>query len=483
MPKILVIDEGTSSTRAAIFDEKLNRGDFSQIEIPLISPRPDIVEQDAALIWQSSLKMAQEAVKGHEIDAIGITNQRETTILWDKVTGIPVHNAIIWQDRRGADFCQFLKNNNLENKLNAKTGLLADPYFSAFKIKYLLENIEGLKARAINGEILFGNVDTWLVWNLTKGKNHVTDYSNASRTAIFNIFEGIWDDELLNIFDIPKAILPKVLPSNAHFGDCDIFGKSIPIHGILGDQQAALMGQNCHKKGQAKITFGTGAFLMVQLGEVPKLSNNKLLLTIAANLNGKSNYAIEGAVLNAGTSIKWVRDNLGIIESAVQSAKIAQSLNTNEGVYFVSSFTGFGAPHWNSEARGTIIGLGRGSKKEHLIRAALESVAYQTFDLLDAIIKDGMEINILRIDGGMAANDFFCQFLADICNLKVERPKDLEMTAKGAANIALLGLGFTAAPKDIEIFESFEPKMDLAMRNENLKGWKRAIKATLAAID
>lgn len=482
MVKILVIDEGTSSTRAAVFDENLTNGEFTQFEIPLISPSPHIVEQDANLIWRESYKAAKIAISNNDIDAIGITNQRETTILWNKNTGIPVHNAIIWQDRRGADFCDYLKNNNLEKIIINKTGLLADPYFSAFKIRYLLENIKGLRESVNRGEILFGNVDTWLIWNLTKGKSHVTDYSNASRSAIFNINEGIWDDELLNIFDIPKSILPKVLPSNAHFGDCELFGKTIPIKGVLGDQQAALMGQNCFTKGQAKITFGTGAFLMVQMGENLKLSSNKLLSTIAFNIDNKTNYAIEGAILNAGTSIKWLRDNLQIINSSDETAKIAQSIEINEGVYFVPSFTGLGAPYWNAKAQGTIIGLGRGSNKAHFVRAALEAAAYQTYDLLNAIIKDGIEINILRIDGGMAANDFFCQFLADICDLNVERPSQLEMTAKGAAYIALIGLGFEGQIKQNMNFQIFKPKMQQKLREENLKGWQKAIAATLKAI-
>lgn len=478
MPNILVIDEGTSSTRAALYDGDLNRGDFFQIEVPLISPRPEIVEQDANLIWQNSLKVAQNASNGIILDAIGITNQRETTILWNKKTGEPVYNALVWQDRRGTDFCEYLRKNGLEEILNKKTGLLADPYFSAFKIKWLLENIAGLKTKAQNGEILFGNVDTWLIWNLTKGQSHVSDYSNASRTGIFNIITGDWDDELLNIFDIPKAILPKVLPSNAHFGYCDIFGGNVPICGVLGDQQAALMGQNCTKEGAAKITFGTGAFLMAQLGEKPKYSTNKMLLTIASNITGKTNYVIEGAVLNAGTAIKWLRDELGIIETADQSEVLAKSIEDNGGVYFVPSFTGLGAPYWNANAKGTIIGLGRKTGRAHLARAAIEASAYQTYDLLKAIEKDGVKIDILRIDGGMTNNDFFCQFLSDICNIEVQRPIDLEMTAMGAARIANMGLGIDINAASMKM-KTFKPNMKNEIRKENLSGWARAINATI----
>ncbi len=476
MTKILVIDEGTSSTRATIYNKNLERGDFCQIEIPLLSPSPDIVEQDANLIFAKSLEMAKAAMNGEKIDAIGITNQRETTILWDKATGEPIHNALIWQDRRGADFCDALKQNGKENLLTQKTGLLADPYFSGFKIRWLLQNIDGLRARAQNGEILFGTIDCWIIWKLTGGKSHVTDFSNASRTAIFNIHNGEWDDELLALFEIPRALLPKVQASNSDFGYCEILGAKIT--GVLGDQQAALMGQNCTKAGEAKITFGTGAFLMVQTEEKAQSSSNKMLTTVASKIDDKINYAIEGAVLNAGTAIKWLRDELEIIDNSSDSEAIAKLLDNNNGVYFVPAFTGLGAPYWDANARGTICGIGRGTNKAHIIRAALEASAYQTYDLLEAIKKDGIDLNVLRIDGGMSANNFFCQFLADICNIKVERPKDLEMTAMGAARIALFGLENTFSQKPIPVV-SFAPNMDIETREGNLKGWQRAIKATL----
>lgn len=476
MTKILVIDEGTSSTRAAIYNENLERGQFCQVEIPLLSPSPDIVEQDANLIFTQSLEMAKAAMNGEKIDAIGITNQRETTILWDKNTGEPIHNALVWQDRRGADFCEFLKQNNKESLLTQKTGLLADPYFSGFKIRWLLQNIDGLKARAQNGEILFGTVDCWLIWKLTGGKSHVTDFSNASRTAIFNIHKGDWDDELLALFEIPYAILPKVQASNSDFGYCEILDAKIT--GVLGDQQAALMGQNCTKAGEAKITFGTGAFLMVQTEGKSQASSNKMLTTIASKIDDNINYAIEGAVLNAGTAIKWLRDELEIIDNSSDSEAIAKLLDNNNGVYFVPAFTGLGAPYWDANARGTICGIGRGTNKAYIIRAALEASAYQTYDLLEAIKKDGIDLKVLRIDGGMSANNFFCQFLADICNIKVERPKDLEMTAMGAVHTAIMGLGYEISVSKLAK-TIFIPKMDDESRKTNIDGWHRAIRAVL----
>jgi glycerol kinase len=474
MAKILIIDEGTSSTRAALYDENLNRGEFAQIEIPLLGNGADIVEQDANLIFNKTLEVARTAAGNEIIECIGITNQRETTILWDKNTGEPVYNAIIWQDRRGADFCEILRKNGAAKILTQKTGLLADPYFSAFKIRWMLQNIDCLMERAKAGEILFGNIDTWLIWKLTG--DHYTDFSNASRTAIFDIYGGKWDWELLDLFEIPHQILPDVLPSHSNFGYCLEFDANIT--GVLGDQQAALMGQNCIKAGQAKITFGTGAFLMVQCGVTPQQSNNKMLTTIASNIPfneyfSQTNYAIEGAALNAGTAIKWLRDELGIIESASETQAIAQSIPDNGGVYFVPAFTGLGAPYWNPDARGTIVGLGRHSTKAHIVRAALEASAYQTFDLLEAIKKDGVNLEVLRIDGGMANNDFFCQFLADICNMIVERPKDLEMTAMGAARIA------SGAQNQQIPYVIFTPLMNNSQREKNIQGWAKAIKSVL----
>lgn len=474
MAKILIIDEGTSSTRACIYDNMV-RGEFFQKEIPLISPSPEIVEQDALLIWEKSLESAKLACTQNYPEMIGITNQRETTILWDKDTGVPVYHAIIWQDRRGKDFCEYLKQNGLEEIINKKTGLLADPYFSAFKIHWLLTNIKGLKERAQNGEILFGNVDTWLIWNLTQGKSHVTDASNASRTCLYNIIKDEWDEELLEIFDIPKAILPKVLNSHDDFGTCELFGASIKIKGVLGDQQSALMGQDCKEAKSAKITFGTGAFMMVQIGEKPIYSRHKMLLTIASKIDGKINYALEGSVLNAGTVVQWLRDEMGIIKSAKETEELAKSISENGGIYFVPSFTGLGAPYWNANVKGAILGIGRKTEKAHIVRAALEACAYQTFDLLEAFKNDGVEIKNLRIDGGMAKNSFFCQFLADICNITIERPDDFEMTALGAAKIANI-----LKHQETIKFDTFTPKMSAEKRKQNIEGWKRAIKAVIA---
>lgn len=479
MTKILVIDEGTSSTRAALYDENLTRSDFSQAEVPLISPRPEIIEQDAMEIWQSTLEMAKRAANGVKPDAIGITNQRETTILWEKATGKPVHNALVWQDRRGSEFCDFLKANSIEKDLIAKTGLVADAYFSGFKLWWLFRNIEGLKARAENGEILFGTVDSWLIYNLSN--RHLTDFSNASRTALFNIIKGDWDEELLNLFEIPRAILPEVISSNGDFGTTGFLGGETKLTGVLGDQQAALMGQNCLNMGEAKITFGTGAFLMAALGETPKYSQNKMLLTIASNISGKTKYALEGAVLNAGTAIKWLRDELGLIEAASDSEALAKSIPDNGGVYFVPAFTGLGAPHWRADAKGTITGLGRGTKKAHIVRAALEASAYQTHDLLNSIEKDSDKLKVLRIDGGMTNNDFFCQFLSDICNIEVQRPNDLEMTAMGAARVALMGLGIDAVAKEMPM-QNFTPLMENEVREANINGWSRSICTCVSSV-
>jgi len=475
MTNILVIDEGTSSTRAAVYTSDFSRSDFVQLGVPLVSPTPDIVEQDANLIWSQSLEVARAAAAAKVIDRIGITNQRETTIVWERATGRPVHNAIVWQDRRGAALGDEMKLDGREKILNNKTGLLADPYFSAFKLNWLLNNIEGLRARAERGELAFGTVDCWLIWNLTQGRTHATDASNASRTALYNIHKGEWDNELLQMFDVPRALMPEVLDSSGDFGCCTLFGGSVPITGVLGDQQAALMGQNCTKIGEAKITFGTGAFLMAQLGEVPRNSSNNMLLTIASKITGKINYAIEGAVLNAGTAIQWLRDEMGIIENAAQSEGIANSISDNGGVYLVPAFTGLGAPYWNAKARGLISGLGRGTTKAHIVRAALEASAYQTYDLLDAMAKDGIDIEVLRVDGGMAQNNFFCQFLADIIGIPVERPQDLEMTAMGAARVAM----GTIAQSSVRNSTKFTPKMTPQTRTKNIEGWKKAIKAAL----
>ena len=475
--KYLIIDEGTSTTRAAIYNSTLAHADFHQLAVPLISPSPDIVEQNANIIWSQTLKVAKAAAKGQIINAIGITNQRETTIIWDRATGEPVHNAIVWQDRRGADLSVQMKMDGREKILTAKTGLVADSYFSAFKINWLLNNIKGLRTRAQNGELAFGTIDTWIIWNLTEGRVHATDASNASRTALFNIYDGKWDCELMEMFGIPPCLLPEVKESNGDFGKTTLFGGEIPINGVLGDQQAALMGQNCVISGEAKITFGTGAFLMVQLEGKPRQSSNKLLLTIASKIGDKINYAIEGTILNAGSALQWLRDEMGIIQNIADSEAMATSIVDNGGVYFVPSFSGLGSPYWNADARGMIYGLGRGTSKAHIVRAALEASAFQAYDLLEAIKKDGIHIDILRVDGGMASNNFFCQFLSDICDIIVERPNDLEMTAMGAARISMISSKSTAKLNSTR----FSPQMKSELRAKNLYGWKQSIRNIMSA--
>lgn len=481
---ILVIDEGTSSTRAALYAKDLTRGDFSQEAVALASPSPDIVEQDGTAIWEASLEVAKRACGGGIVPAaIGITNQRETTLIWDRKTGRPVHAALVWQDRRGADLGAAMKADGREAELTARTGLLADPYFSAFKLQWLLNNINGVRAAAMRGELAFGTVDTWLIWNLTGGSVHATDASNASRTGLYNIYEGGWDTALLDMFDIPEALLPKVCDSVGPIGETSLFGGNVAIMGVIGDQQAALMGQGCVDAGQTKITFGTGAFLMAQTGDAPKSSSNRMLTTVAWQIDGKAAWAMEGAVLNAGTAIQWLRDQLGLMLSAADSETLAQSVPDSAGVYMVPAFTGLGAPHWAPGAQGLITGIGRGTTKAHVVRAALEASAFQTADLLSALERDGVKREILRVDGGMAANNFFLQRLADITGLAVERPRDLEMTARGAARAAALGLGWLAHVGDgVEnaIEKRFVPQIDSTARDGLIAGWSKAVRASIA---
>ena len=481
---ILVIDEGTSSTRAALYSKDLSRGDFSQEPVALSSPTPDIVEQDAIAIWQNSLDVAKRACGGGIVPvAIGLTNQRETTLIWERATGHPVHAALVWQDRRGAALGAAMKLDGREAELSARTGLLADPYFSAFKLTWMLSNVAGVREAAVRGELAFGNVDTWLIWNLTGGKIHATDASNASRTGLYNIHQGAWDEELLRLFDIPTSLLPQVRDSVGSFGETKLLGGAVPILGVVGDQQAALMGQGCVAPGQTKITFGTGAFLMAQTGDVAVPSTNRMLTTVAWQINGKTSWAMEGAVLNAGTAVQWLRDQLGLMVAAADSQELAMSVPNSAGVYMVPAFTGLGAPHWAPTAQGLVCGIGRGTTKAHLVRAALEASAFQTADLLAALTKDGVKLDLLRVDGGMTANDFFLQRLADITGLTVERPIDLEMTARGAARAAATGLGWLSHIGDgVEgaIERRFEPRIDAAARASLQSGWDRAVTASIA---
>jgi glycerol kinase len=480
---ILVIDEGTSSTRAALYSPDLSRGDFSQEAVPLVSPSPDIVEQDGAAIWHESLEVAKRACGGGIAPAaIGLTNQRETTLVWERATGKPVHAAMIWQDRRGADLGAAMKADGRERELTARTGLLADPYFSAFKLNWMLSNVAGVREAAARGELAFGTVDTWLIWNLTGGKVHATDASNASRTGLYNIYQGQWDPDLLALFDIPQSLLPEVRDSVGSFGETTLLGGSIPILGVVGDQQAALMGQGCVGDGQTKITFGTGAFLMAQTGAKAVPSSNRMLTTVAWQIGGQTSYAMEGAILNAGTAIQWLRDQLGLMMSAADSQELAASVGDSAGVYLVPAFTGLGAPHWAPTAQGIITGIGRGTNKAHLVRAALEASAYQTADLLAALQEDGVTLDLLRVDGGMTANDFFLQRLADITGLVVERPSDLEMTARGAARACALGLGWLTHIGDgVEgaIAARFRPNIDAETRTRLRAGWQRAVEASI----
>jgi glycerol kinase len=481
---ILVIDEGTSSTRAALYSQDLSRGDFSQESVALSSPSPDIVEQDGNAIWTHSLDVARRACGGGIVPAaIGLTNQRETTLIWERATGRPVHAALVWQDRRGAVFGARMKADGSEAELTKRTGLLADPYFSAFKLSWMLENVAGVREAANRGELAFGNVDTWLIWNLTGGTVHATDASNASRTGLYNIHSGVWDDELLRLFGIPASLLPQVRDSVGSFGETSLLGGSVPILGVVGDQQAALMGQGCVKPGQTKITFGTGAFLMAQTGDVAIPSTNRMLTTVAWQIGGKTSWAMEGAVLNAGTAVQWLRDQLGLMVNAADSQALAASVPDSAGVYMVPAFTGLGAPHWAPGAQGLVCGIGRGTTKAHLVRAALEASAFQTADLLMALSQDGVKLDLLRVDGGMTANDFFLQRLADITGLTVERPADLEMTARGAARACATGLGWLADVGDgIEdaIEARLTPGIGEAGRAGLKAGWDRAVAASIA---
>jgi glycerol kinase len=481
---VLVLDEGTSSTRAGLYGRDLQRGDFSQEAVALVSPSPDIVEQDADLIWQASLDVARRALGGGIVpSAIGLTNQRETTIIWERATGRPVHHALVWQDRRGAELGAAMQADGREAVLTAKSGLLADPYFSAFKLHWLLDNIDGLRQAALRGELAFGTVDTWLIWNLTGGKVHATDASNASRTGLYNIFEGHWDQDLLSMFDIPESLLPEVRDSVGMFGETTLFGSSVPILGVVGDQQAALMGQGCVAPGQTKITFGTGAFLMAQTAGLPRRSSSRMLTTIAWQVDGQTSWAMEGAILNAGTAVQWLRDGLGLVSSAADSEALAASVPDSAGVYMVPAFTGLGAPHWAPNAQGLITGIGRGTTKAHVVRAALEAAAFQTADLLTALASDGVSLDLLRVDGGMTANNLFLQRLADITGLNVERPTDLEMTALGAARAAAIALGWRTDPGDgaeSAIKARFAPQISDNSRKALNEGWQRAIAASIA---
>lgn len=484
---ILVIDEGTTSTRAIAFDRDLRQVALAQEEVALAYPADGWVEQDASQIWSSSLSVARRVIEDvggvGRFAGVGVANQRETTIVWDRETGEPIAPAIIWQDRRTAKTCESLAAAGRSEAVQAETGLLLDPYFSGTKIGWLLDHVDGARERAEAGALAFGTVDSWLIWKLTAGAVHATDVTNASRTLLFPLQTGAfeWSRDMTNLLNVPSSMLPDARPSSTDFGltDPEVFGAALPILSAIGDQQAALVGHGALASGQAKITYGTGAFLVANTGPVRPDSANRLLGTIGYDIqNGPAAYALEGSIFNAGTVVKWLRDDLGLISDAAESEAKAAGLDNNAGVYMAPAFTGLGAPHWDAEARGLICGLTRAARAEHIVRAGLEAAAYQTRDLLDAFAADGAPVEALKVDGGMAANDWLMQFIADICECVVERPDYSEMTALGAAALAAMQLDWTSA-QDCAGRERpgrcFEPAMNTAERNALLAGWKDAL--------
>ena len=489
---ILAIDQGTTSSRAIVFDKKLKPKASAQKEFKQYFPDSGWVEHDVEEIWKSVLFTAKSAIKkagifAKNICTIGITNQRETTVVWDRRTGKAIHRAIVWQDRRTADFCGMLKSQGHEKTFTAKTGLLLDPYFSGTKVSWLLDHVKGARARAERGELCFGTIDSFLIWRLTGGKSHVTDATNASRTLLYNIHTGEWDEELLSALRVPRSMLPEVKDCAADFGMCDakFLGAAIPIQGVAGDQQAATIGQACFEPGMMKSTYGTGCFALLNTGDKAVASDNRLLTTVAYQLNGKRTYALEGAIFIAGAGVQWLRDGLKIVKNAAETGVLAKQADKNQNVYLVPAFVGLGAPYWNADARGALFGLTRGTTNKELARAALEAVCYQTNDLLEAMKRDwgSSGTTILRVDGGMTASDWTMQFLADILGAPVDRPTVLETTALGAAYLAGLQAGLLPQPdvfaKTWKRDKRFTPKMDAATRAKKLGGWKEAVRKLL----
>lgn len=490
---ILSLDQGTTSSRAILFNKDGEISGMAQEEFKQYFPHPGWVEHDANEIWKSILSVisklfSETGVKPEQIAGIGITNQRETAVVWDKETGEPVYHAIVWQSRQTADICEHLKDKGFEDLFKNKTGLVVDPYFSGTKVKWILDHVEGARERAEQGKLLFGTIDTWLIWKLSGGKIHITDYSNASRTLIYNIYELKWDGELLEILNIPPSILPEVRPSSEVYGYTDkdlFFGYEIPIASACGDQQAALFGQACFHKGMAKNTYGTGCFMLMNTGERAIPSKHGLLTTIAWGVDGKIEYALEGSIFVAGSAIQWLRDGLKMIENASDSEQYANKVSSTAGVYVVPAFVGLGTPYWDSEARGAVFGLTRGTTKEHFVRATLEALAYQTKDVLSAMEEDsGISLKKLRVDGGAVKNDFLMDFQSDILQVPVERPAINETTALGAAYLAGLAVGFWKNKDEISkqwtVEKLFKPTMEEAVSNELYEGWKKAVKATMA---
>lgn len=488
MSYILAIDQGTTSTRAIVFDKQGNTIAVEQQEITQFFPKPGWVEHNPMEIWDTVRETVKSVIKkvgAGNIQAIGITNQRETTVVWDKRTGKPVYNAIVWQSRQTSDICESLKARGLDPEVRYKTGLLIDAYFSGTKIKWILDHVPGAQAEAFAGNLLFGTIDTWLLWNLTEEKVHATDYTNASRTMVYNIRDCAWDADLLNALDIPDSMLPVVMDSSTLYGHAkhEITGvEGIPVSGIAGDQQAALFGQGCFHEGMAKNTYGTGCFMLMNTGKNAVSSPNGLLTTIAWGLNGQVEYALEGSIFVAGSAVKWMRDTVELFADASETEQYARSLTSSEGVYFVPAFVGLGTPYWDSEVRGAIFGLTRGSSRSHLIRATLESVAYQTRDVLSVMEKDsGIKLKGLRVDGGMVRNNFLMQFQSDLLHVMVERPVVQETTALGAAYLAGLATGFWKDEKDIagnwQLDRAFNPEMSAKESDQLYNGWLKAVEA------
>ena len=487
---IIAIDQGTTSSRAILFDEAGTILAQQSAEFPQHFPADGWVEHDPEDIWQTTIDVTKAMVaearsRGSLPIAIGITNQRETAVIWDRATGKPIHNAIVWQDRRTADICAVMKNAGKEEMVTAKTGLLLDPYFTATKLSWILDKVDGARARAAAGELCFGTVDSFLIWRLTGGRMHVTDATNASRTSLYNIHENDWDDDLLALFDVPRSGLPQVMDCAAEFGICesDLFDAELPVRGVAGDQQAAAIGQGCFTPGALKSTYGTGCFVIINTGEEAVASKNKLLTTIGYRLGGKTTYALEGSIFVSGAIVQWLRDGMKLIASAGETEGIAAAQGGNNGVYMVPALTGLGAPHWAPNARGAIYGITRDTGPADFVRAALESVAYQTNDLFTAIAGDGIPVSVVRVDGGMTANDWLMQFLADIIDLPVDRPVVRETTALGAAMLALMQSDASITLDDLadrwQRDANFTPAMDAAERNRLVSGWDMAMKRTL----
>lgn len=488
---IMALDQGTTSSRCILFDKKGNICSMAQKEFTQIYPTPGWVEHNPMEIWASQMSVAMEAMtmvgaKPNQIAGIGITNQRETTIVWDKRTGEPIYNAIVWQCRRTADMIDALVENEFDQVIRSKTGLIPDAYFSASKVAWILNNVPGAREKAQAGDLIFGTVDTWLIWNLTKGKVHVTDYTNASRTMLYDIYNLCWDKEILDYFQIPESMLPEVKPSSHIYGytDSSVLGGEIPIAGAAGDQQCALFGQCCFDEGDVKNTYGTGCFMLMNTGRKAIRSQNGLLTTIGASVGDQVEYALEGSVFVAGAAVQWLRDGVRMVRSAAQTEEYATKVEDTAGVYVVPAFAGMGAPYWNQHARGTIVGLTRGCDKEHFIRATLESIAYQTSDVLNAMEQDsGLNLTSLKVDGGASANNFLMQFQSDILNCDVIRPQCIETTALGAAYLAGLAVGYWKDKQEIKenwaLGKEFKPAMSGDVRLKLVKGWKKAVKCAL----